>query len=80
MSDSEEAKVLACRKALEFAVDAGFVELLVEGDNTSVMRNISNWFTPRKFVWGYSLFMLRPTGCICWVGKSYNQWCGSLFG
>ena len=28
---SEEAEVLACRKALEFTVDEGFTELLVEG-------------------------------------------------
>lgn len=27
---SEEAETLACRKALEFAVDAGFSELVVE--------------------------------------------------
>ena len=37
---SEEAEVLACRKALEFTVDAGFTELLVEGDNVSIMQTI----------------------------------------
>ena len=37
----EEVKVLACSKALEFVVDVGFVELIIEGDNKSVMRNIS---------------------------------------
>ena len=37
---SEEVEVLACRKALEFAVDAGFTELLVEDDNVSVMQTI----------------------------------------
>lgn len=42
VSDLEEAEVLACRKALEFAVDAGFAELLIEGDNVSVMRTISS--------------------------------------
>ena len=40
VSGSEEAEVLACCKALEFAVDAGFTELLVEGDNVSVMQTI----------------------------------------
>ena len=36
-----EAKLLACRKAIEFVVDAGFSELVIEGDNSSVMTTIS---------------------------------------
>jgi len=40
VSGSEEAVVLACRKALEFAVDAGFTELLVKGDNVAVIQTI----------------------------------------
>ena len=27
--DSEEAEIMACRKALEFAIDAGFTELSI---------------------------------------------------
>ena len=42
VSDSEEAEALACRIALEFAVDAGFEELVVEGDNATVMKSISS--------------------------------------
>ena len=38
--DSEEAEVLACRTALEFAVDAGFAGLILEGDNVTVVRNL----------------------------------------
>ena len=38
--DSEEAKVLPCRKALEFIVDASFAEMVLEGDNITVMRNL----------------------------------------
>ena len=38
--DSEEAEILACRKVMEFVVDAGFYELVVEGDNVNVMRAI----------------------------------------
>ncbi|KAK9989384.1 hypothetical protein SO802_029623 [Lithocarpus litseifolius] len=45
--DSEEAEALACRKALEFAIDAGFSELIVEGDNAMVIKAVSssspNW-------------------------------------
>lgn len=40
--DSEEAEVLACRKALEFAIDSGFSDILIEGDNTNVMAAISS--------------------------------------
>ena len=39
--DSEEAEVLACRKALELAIDSGFTELVIEGNNASVMKNIA---------------------------------------
>ncbi|XP_075659244.1 uncharacterized protein LOC142629149 [Castanea sativa] len=38
--DSEEAEVLACRQAMEFAIDAGFSDLIVEGDNSTVMKSI----------------------------------------
>ena len=38
---SKEAELLACRKAIEFAVDAGFSELVIEGDNNSAMTAIS---------------------------------------
>ena len=33
--------MLACRKALEFAIDAGFTEIILEGDNAMVMKKIS---------------------------------------
>lgn len=39
--DSSEAEILACRKALEFAVDAGFMDFVIEGDNENVMRSVS---------------------------------------
>ena len=39
--DSEEVEVMACRKALEFAIDAGFTEIILEGDNALVMKMIS---------------------------------------
>ncbi|KAL0010118.1 hypothetical protein SO802_005226 [Lithocarpus litseifolius] len=41
MRDSEELKVMACRKALEFAIDAGFMEVILEGDNALVMKTVS---------------------------------------
>ena len=39
--DSEEVEVMACRKALEFAIDAGFTEIILESDNAMVMKLIS---------------------------------------
>ena len=41
VSCSMEAELLACRKAIEFAVDADFSELVIEGDNSSAMTTIS---------------------------------------
>ena len=38
---SEEAELLACGKAIGFAVDASFFELVIEGDNSSAMKAIS---------------------------------------
>jgi len=40
MRDSEEVEVLACRKVLEFAIDAGFTKIVLEGDNAMVMKMI----------------------------------------
>ena len=37
---SKEAEVLACRKAVEFAVDSGFYIMIIEGDNCFVMNAI----------------------------------------
>ena len=41
IQDNEEAEVLAYQKVLEFAVDASFMDVVLEGDNWSVMRSIS---------------------------------------
>ena len=39
---SKEAEFLACRKAIEFAMDAGFFEFIIEGDNSTVTHAISS--------------------------------------
>ena len=39
---SEEDELLTCRKAVEFAIDAGFSKLVLEGDNVNVMQAISS--------------------------------------
>ncbi|XP_075640412.1 uncharacterized protein LOC142612181 [Castanea sativa] len=40
--DNLEAEVLACRKALEFAVDIGFAEMVIEGDCVQVINAINS--------------------------------------
>ena len=39
---SEEGELLACRKAVELAIDAGFSRLVIEGDNVNVIKAISS--------------------------------------
>ncbi|KAL0012077.1 hypothetical protein SO802_007185 [Lithocarpus litseifolius] len=39
---SDEAELLACRRAIEFAVDAGFSRLVIEGDNSNAIHAISS--------------------------------------
>ena len=38
VASNEEGEVLACRKALEFAIDSGFTKIVLEGDNAKVMK------------------------------------------
>lgn len=38
---SEEAEVLACRHAVQFIMECGFTELVIEGDNHSIMFDLS---------------------------------------
>ena len=42
MHTSDEAELLACWRGLEFAVDAGFSRLIIEGDNSNVIHAISS--------------------------------------
>ena len=41
VQDGEEVEVMACRKALEFAIDEGFMKIILECDNAMVMKTIS---------------------------------------
>ena len=40
VQDSDEVELLACRKAMEFAIDAGFTVLIIERDSVNAMRCI----------------------------------------
>ncbi|KAK9992914.1 hypothetical protein SO802_022617 [Lithocarpus litseifolius] len=37
---NEEAETLACRRAVEFAIDARFSDLVIDGDNAAVMTSL----------------------------------------
>ena len=39
--DSNEVELLACRKAICFAIEAGFKDLDIKGDNVAVMWSLS---------------------------------------
>ena len=40
VSCSEEAEILVCCRAVEFALECGFMEMVVKGDNQSVMSTL----------------------------------------
>ena len=40
VNSSEKVEALAYRKAIEFAMEAGFSKLIIEGDNTVVMKAV----------------------------------------
>ena len=42
VSCNEEAEALACRKAFEFAMELGFTEMVIEGDNATVMKAVAS--------------------------------------
>ena len=42
VQDSDEAELLACHKALKFAIDAGFTVLIMEGDSVNATRCIAS--------------------------------------
>ena len=48
--NSEEAELMACRRSLEFAVDAGFSSLIIEGDNANVIQAISSSLPNNSFL------------------------------
>ena len=47
---SKEVEMLACRKAIEFAMVAEFFELVIEGDNSNVMHAISSLKADKSFL------------------------------
>ena len=83
VGDSEEAEVLACRRALEFAIDAGFAELEIEGDNVTMMRSLASSSAIQSRLGNiYADIHVLVAGCQClsflWVNRSANRVAYSL--
>ncbi|XP_075650021.1 uncharacterized protein LOC142620548 [Castanea sativa] len=56
--NSDEAEALACRKALKFSMEAGFSNLVIEGDNSNVMRAIVS-FAVNNCLYGHIVDDIR---------------------
>ena len=71
VSSREEAELLACRKAVEFATDARFFELVIEGDNSNVMKALSSSSVDQSLL-GNVVDDVRHLVCgMHWVNFSY---------
>ncbi|XP_075658885.1 uncharacterized protein LOC142628727 [Castanea sativa] len=70
---SMEAELLACRRSLEFVVDAGFNKLIIEGDNVNVMQAISSTKIDCSLL-GYVVNDIRHlVYCLEWVSISTTR-------
>ncbi|KAL0000734.1 hypothetical protein SO802_014515 [Lithocarpus litseifolius] len=62
-------EILARGKAIEFAIEAGFTDLVLEGDNSNVMKTItdvgSHVSRLDHIVLDIQLFMQVSNKCIC---------------
>ncbi|XP_075636776.1 uncharacterized protein LOC142609015 [Castanea sativa] len=56
--NSEEAELLACRRSLEFALNARFISLIIEGDNVNTIQAISSSL-PNHSILGYVVDDIR---------------------
>ncbi|XP_075633592.1 uncharacterized protein LOC142606073 [Castanea sativa] len=70
---SMEAELLACRRSMEFAVDAGFNKLIIEGDNVNVMQAISSTMIDCSLL-GYVVDDIRHlVYCLEWASISTTR-------
>ncbi|KAK9993430.1 hypothetical protein SO802_023133 [Lithocarpus litseifolius] len=73
VSSSEEAELLARRRSMEFAVDAGFTKLIIEGDNVTVMQAISSSRINCSIL-GYVVDNIRHLiHCLEWARTSFTR-------
>ncbi|KAL0010522.1 hypothetical protein SO802_005630 [Lithocarpus litseifolius] len=74
---SEEAKLLACRKAMEFAIDAGFTVLIVEGDSVNATKSIASGKDNQSAI-GHVVGDIRHLmGALEWISVSCTKRIGN---
>ena len=72
-NSSDEAELLACRRSMEFAVDAGFTKLIIEGDNVNIMQAISLSHSNCSLL-GYVVDDIRHLiHCLEWAKISFTR-------
>ena len=70
---SDMAELLACRKALEFTIDAGFTVLVVEGDSVNATRWIASG-TENQSAIGHVVGDIRHlAGALEWTSVSCTK-------
>ncbi|XP_075650259.1 uncharacterized protein LOC142620844 [Castanea sativa] len=73
VSSSKEAELLACRRSIEFVMEAGFTKLIIEGDNVNVMRAISSSRINCSLL-GYVVDDIRHlVHCLEWARISFTR-------
>ena len=85
---SEEAEIFACCRAVEFAVECGFLELVLEGDNQALMdalnkrKGLSSWLGRilqdvlcmlDRLRWVQVVFVKRSTNSVAHVLARYAK-------
>ncbi|XP_075675044.1 uncharacterized protein LOC142644283 [Castanea sativa] len=70
---SKEAKLLACRKAMEFATDTGFTTLIVEGDSVNATRSIASTKDNQSALGHIVGNIQHLIGALEWISVSYTK-------
>ena len=72
---SAEVELLACRKAVEFAADAGFSEFIIESDNNTVMHAISSSNADESLLGNVVGDIQQMLGGLHWMSIDFTRRC-----
>ena len=57
--DSSEAELLVCRRAIQFAIELGITDVVIEGDNAMIMGSIAKRRISVGLCWGIFLWIFK---------------------
>ena len=78
VQDSDEAELLACHKALKFAIDDGFTVLIMEGDSVNATRCIASG-KDNQLALGHVVGDIRHLmGALEWISVSCTKRNGNM--